>query len=165
MGLETPEPDLDKAEARTGWYVGPSAFSPSAAMLINQSMPLSVLADAAWSNWAAAQKRDFLQAVWTRAVLLNDDKVIAQITPLLAAQNPLLTKLLNEYKAATNPDRNSKHVHSSSRPDRRPYITPRAARQAAFNKIDDFQDNWWCSTGPSTSDDGDAPPETRENQS
>lgn len=158
MGLETPD-DLDKAEARNSWYVGPSAFSPSAANVMNQSMPLSILANAVWSNWAVAQKRDFLQAVWTRAILLNDDKVIAQITPLLAAQNPLLAKLLNEYKAATNPDQKrflSTYILLID-PAMRPYVTPGTARQAAFNKIDDFQDNWWCSTGPSTSDDGDTP--------
>ncbi|HEY9682228.1 MAG TPA: hypothetical protein V6C86_11665 [Oculatellaceae cyanobacterium] len=158
MGVETPD-DLDKVEARTSWYVGPSAFSPSAANIINQSMPLTVLASAAWSNWATAQKRDFLQAVWTRAVLLNDDKVAMQVTPLLASQNPLLTRLMNEYKTAANPDQKqflSAYIFVTN-PAMRPYVTPGTARQQEFNKIEDFQDNWWCATGPSTSDNGDTP--------
>jgi hypothetical protein len=156
-GVETPD-NFDKVEARSSWYTGPSAFSPTAANVINQSMPLSVLASAAWSNWAAPQKRDFLQAVWTRSVLLNDEKVTAQVTPLLAAQNPLLTKLLNEYKAATNPDQKkflSTYILVMD-PAMRPYVTAGTGRQAEFNKIEDFQDNWWCPNGAQSNDDSDA---------
>jgi hypothetical protein len=158
MGVETPD-DFDKVEAKTSWYVGPSAFSPGAANVINQSMPLSVLASAAWSNWALAQKRDFLQAVWTRAILLDDDKIASQFTTLLAAQNPLLTKLLNEYKTVANADQKqflSAYIFVMN-PAMRPYVTAGTARQAEFNKIEDFQDNWWCATGPATSDNGDTP--------
>ncbi|MBI2811450.1 MAG: hypothetical protein HYX67_11570, partial [Candidatus Melainabacteria bacterium] len=152
-GVETPD-DFDKAEARTSWYVGPSAFSPAAANVINEFIPLNVLITASWNNWAQAQRRDYLQAVWTRAVLLNDDKVIAQVTSLLAAQTPLLTKLLNEYKSLTNPDQKrflSTYILVMN-PAMRPYITPGSLRQAEFNKIEDFQDNWWCATGAPNKD-------------
>ncbi|CAN5654686.1 hypothetical protein BH10CYA1_BH10CYA1_15330 [soil metagenome] len=152
-GVETPD-DFDQAEARTSWYVGPSAFSPAAANVINEFIPLNVLTTASWNNWALAQRRDFLQAVWTRAVLLNDDKVVAQVTPLLAAQNPLLTKLLNEYKTVTNPDQKrflSIYILLMD-PAMRPYITPGTLRQAEFNKIEDYQDNWWCATGAPNKD-------------
>ena len=157
-GIETPD-DFDKAEARSSWYVGPSAFSPAAANVINESIPLNLLTTAAWSNWALAQRRDYLQAVWTRAILLNDDKVVAQVTPLLAAQNPLLTKLLNEYKTVTNPDQKrflSTYILVIN-PAMRPYITPGSLRQAEFNKIEDYQDNWWCAnTTPSKDQDSDS---------
>ncbi len=152
-GIETPD-DFDKAEAKTSWYIGPSAFSPAAANVINEFIPLNVLTTASWTNWALAQKRDFLQAVWTRAILLNDDKVVAQVTPLLAAQNPLLTKLLNEYKTVTNPDQKrflSTYILVMD-PAMRPYITPGSLRQAEFNKIEDFQDNWWCPSGAANKD-------------
>lgn len=158
-GIETPD-DFDKAEAKTSWYVGPSAFSPAAANVINELIPLNVLTTASWNNWALAQRRDYLQAVWTRAILLNDDKVVAQVTPLLAAQNPLLTKLLNEYKTVTNPDQKkflSTYILVMD-PAMRPYITPGSLRQAEFNKIEDFQDNWWCPSGaPNKDQDSGAP--------
>ncbi len=156
MGLETPD-DLSKVDSKDSWYVGPTAFSPSAANVINQSMPLNVLANAAWTSWAVPQKRDFLQATWTRAVLLNDDKTVAQITPLLAAQNPLLTKLLNEYKGVTDPDQKkflSTYILLIN-PAMRPYVTPGTARQQDFNKIEDYQDNWWCATGPTSIEESD----------
>lgn len=158
-GIETPD-DFDKAEAKTSWYIGPSAFSPAAANVINEFIPLSQLATASWNNWALAQRRDYLQAVWTRAVLLNDDKVAAQVTPLLAKENPLLTKLLNEYKTVTNPDQKrflSAYILVMD-PAMRPYITPGSARQAEFNKIEDFQDNWWCASGAASKDQDSAAP-------
>lgn len=149
--------ELDPVESLKTWYVSKPAFNPATANLLNTFVPTSELVKAPWSTWPVPQKRDFLQALWTRSVLLNDDKTTDQLTPLLAAQNPVLTKVLTEYKGTTDPDQKRflRTYIFVSNPAMRPYITPGIGRTTAFNKIDDFQDNWWSTTIPAASKNGD----------
>jgi hypothetical protein len=158
-GLEMPD-DFSKIEKRNSFYVGDPAFSPNAANVLNQSVPLNALSSASWQSWPTPMKRDYLQALWTRAVLLNDEKVLSQTSPLLAAQNPFLTKLLNEFKTVTNPDQKrflSTYILVMN-PAMRPYITPGTLRQAVFKDIDQYHDNWWCAS-PSPSREQDMTPQ------
>ncbi len=146
-GLEVPS-ELCKIEKSNTYYLWTAAFSPKAANVLNEFVPLNALRTAPWANWPVAMRRDYMQALWTRAVLLQDDPAINQLTPLLAAQQPLLTKLLNEYKTTTNLDQRkflSTYILISN-PAMRPYITPGSLRQALFNQIEDFHDNWWCAS-------------------
>ncbi len=146
-GLEVPS-ELNKIEKGNSYYLGTAAFNPKAANVLNQYVPLSALQTATWTSWPVAMRRDYLQALWTRAVLLRDDQAINQLTPLLAAQQPLLSKLLNEYKTTTNLDQRkflSTYILIND-PAMRPYITPGSLRQALFNQIEDFHDNWWCAS-------------------
>jgi hypothetical protein len=146
-GLEVPS-ELGNIEKNNTYYLGATAFSPKAANVLNEFVSLDALRTAPWANWPVAMRRDYMQALWTRAVLLDDDSAIKQLTPLLAAQQPLLTKLLNEYKTTINLDQRkflSTYILISD-PAMRPYITPGAMRQAVFNQIEDYHDNWWCAS-------------------
>jgi hypothetical protein len=139
--------DLKKLDQANNYIHGPTCFTIDGARALNTCVPLRILATAANSvHLDKNVRRDYLQALWTRAVMLGDLQIANQITPLLAVAAPTLTASLHSFTAAgtLQEKRFILACMALSNPAMRPYITPAAQRQTPFNKIDEYQDNWWC---------------------
>jgi hypothetical protein len=81
--------------------------------------------------------------------MLGDLKVASAITPTLAATAPALTASLRVFtKASTLEEKRFMLACMAlQNPAIRPYITGEAQRSTAFDKIDNYQNNWWCRGG------------------
>jgi hypothetical protein len=99
----------------------------------------------------------FALAGWTRAVLLDDDKISADLAPVLASLMPAFKERLGAYSAAGDKDHRTfaSAYLMLNNPGLRPYVESGFGRLTAINKIDDFRDNWWCSFGgPESKEEG-----------
>ena len=153
------EGDVKKLDKSIDYTHGPVCFTVDGADALNNSIPLRLLPTAIKSAHLDKDvKRDFIQAVWARAVMLGELKVAADITPALAASAPKLAASLKTFTQA--PTLEEKHFILAclalQNPAMRPYITAGFQRVTAFDKVDDYQDNWWCQGAISVSygDDG-----------
>ncbi len=115
----------------------PVEFSPDAAGVFNNEMPLAALAEAAQSGTLPGQLRSSVAMVtWVRAVLLKNEAVAAQLLPLLPPKlqqqagsgvglHPVMAILRN--------------------PGLRPYLDGGVQRSASYDFVESYADNWWCS--------------------
>lgn len=125
-------------------------FDADAAAVLNERLPLALLAEAGGSGALPALLRtDVVQAAWTRAVLLDDHRTGAGLANLLAALAPGFTRDLAAYRAAQGADarRFAAALVVLRNPGLRPYVTPGYARSVARAEIDNLRDNWWCGFG------------------
>ena len=138
--------DYKAMESSTTYKLFPPTFSYSSANFFNAFVPLNLLLSLKDNtNIPKAQKADVLQALWTRAFLLKDDKAMAAVAPLLKQAMPVLAPMLSEYEKASSPEEKAfAGAYMLVRnPGMRPIVTGGQQRQTEFNHIDDYQDNWW----------------------
>jgi hypothetical protein len=122
-------------------------FDADAAAVLNERLPLALLAEAAGSGVLPASLRaDVVQATWTRAVLLDDHRTGTALAKVLATFASSLERDLAAYRNAKEGDarRFAAVLLILRNPGLRPYVTPGYARSAAREEIDNFRDNWWC---------------------
>jgi hypothetical protein len=127
-----------------------------ASVVLTEKLPLRLLADAAKSNTLApALRSDIAVAAWTRAVLLKNDAIAREMTPVLAELVPELKGDLDEYAKASNaPAGQAAAIFAILRsPGFRPFVSASPGRgwfyhigkvESNFGSIDNFGDNWWC---------------------
>jgi hypothetical protein len=111
-------------------------FGHDAVDLFNKALPLEVLARSAQSRALPAPLSQSIAIMtWVRAVLLHDEKIAAQMLPILpqklgqqagsgVAFHPLIAILRN--------------------PGLRPFLDPGVQRSASYDFVQSFADNWWC---------------------
>jgi hypothetical protein len=139
-------------------------FTPPTAILLNRNLPLATLAVYARTNALPRQIHfELAQAVWTRAVLLDQPDIARTLTPTLIAGEPGWTQWLNAYDSATNEnDRQLAKLLALMRfPSVQPYVESGAGRPEGFVGYSFYRDNWWCSTvitTPYTNNDNPPPP-------
>jgi hypothetical protein len=138
--------DYKVMESASTYKLFPPTFSYSTANFFNALVPLnSLLSLKDNANIPKPLKADVLQALWTRAFLLKDDKAMAAVSPSLKQAMPALSPMLAAYEKAGSPE--EKNFAGAfmllSNPGMRPIITGGQLRQTEFNHIDDYQDNWW----------------------
>jgi hypothetical protein len=142
--------EMKKIDNSNGYTRGPTCFTADGAKTLNSSVPLRLLASMVNSvHLDKNVRRDCLQAVWTRAVMLGDLKAASAITPTLAATAPALTASLRVFTEASTLEEKRFVLAciALQNPAMRPYITGGAQRSTAFDKIDDYHNNWWCRGG------------------
>jgi hypothetical protein len=103
-------------------------------------------------------RADVAVAAWTRAIMLKDDAVAREMTPILSNLVPELKNDLEEYSAAEGEAREFSPIFVLLRnPGFRPFVSASPGRGwfystddgTHFNGIDNFGDNWWCRFLPS----------------
>ena len=125
-------------------------FVDDAADILNNNVPVKLLADAAQSpNLPSAPRFDLTQAAWTRAILLTKDDLALSLAPLLKKLRPQIAPLVDAYaKASTPTERRFIATYIILKnPGMKPYVTPGIARDVDLGKIENYGDNWWASTG------------------
>jgi hypothetical protein len=131
-------------------------FDSDASVVLTEKLPLGLLADAAKSNTLPpALRSDIAIAAWTRAILLKNDAIAREMTPVLTELVPELKDDLAEYsKTSDAAAGQSAAVFAILRnPGFRPFVSASPGRgwfyhigkvESNFGAIDNFGDNWWC---------------------
>ncbi len=139
-------------------------FDSDASVVLTEKLPLRLLADAAKSNTLApALRSDIAVAAWTRAILLKNDAIAREMTPVVAELVPELKDDLAEYAKTPDPKAaESAAIFAILRnPGFRPFVSASPDRgwfyhtgdlDSKFSSIENFGDNWWCRIVPSQKD-------------
>jgi len=148
-GADAPDDAVDDSPLKD-YKNGKTTLDVDGTKILNEQTPLRMLAATAAGSAAPANLRaSFALAGWMRAVLLGEEKMAADLAPVLASLTPALKDRLAEYSGA--PDKEHKLFAAAylvlKYPGVRPLVEPGFGRLTAIEKIDDFRDNWWCSLG------------------
>ena len=120
-------------------------FSPIASVL-NRYVPLYRLSSACKDPSLPANLRSSLvRATWVRAVLLENENVSLEVTPLFEELNPEVRPFLEQYRSESDKDaRRFTAVYFLLKfPGLKPHIQIGVSRSTPLNKINDLRDNWW----------------------
>jgi hypothetical protein len=133
-------------------------FDSDASVVLTEKLPLRLLADAAKSSTLApALRSDIAVSAWTRAILLKNDAIAREMTPVVTELVPELKDDLAEYAKTSDPEAGeSAAVFAILRnPGFRPFVSASPGRgwfysttDNHFNSIDNFGDSWWCNFLP-----------------
>ncbi len=132
-------PKLSEAELRL--------FDEHTATVLNQRMPVRLLAEAALSPALPPNLRfQVAGSAWTRAVLLGKVDVAKQVAPVLIGCREAWKPVLDAYTAAGNPD--AVHVAGLLALMRfastEPMVRAGEQRSEGFATYSQYRDNWWC---------------------
>ena len=132
-------------------------FDLDGARILNEKLPLSVLQQAAEARALPEHlRRDVAQAIWLRAVLLDDDRIARELAPTLKILVPAMTPFLDDY-LSTQPQEARKFsaIYTWLKfPGLQPVVSSGIGRTSQLDKQDVYRDNWWCSAA--TREQGDA---------
>lgn len=145
-GREIPVDD-DEIEAEMKALKDQPRFDFDAGLALNQQMPLAVLKEAAKNrSLPAPLRRDLVQAVWLRAVILGDTKTADELTPILRELIPELSTLLDAYLSATTPQaKKFSALYAWLKfPGLEPVVDIGVGRRTPLQSQDSYRDNWWC---------------------
>jgi hypothetical protein len=133
-------------------------FDSDASVVLTEKLSLRLLADAAKSTvLPPALRSDIAVAAWTRAILLKNDAIAREMTPVVTELVPELRDDLAEYaKTSDAAAGEAAAVFAILRnPGFRPFVSASPGRgwfystnDTHFNSIDNFGDNWWCNFLP-----------------
>jgi hypothetical protein len=145
-GRELPVTSEETSD-ETKQKIGKPFFDVDAAHVINDSLPLSILKEAAKSNiLPAGPRNDLIQATWLRAALLGDTKTADELAPLLAQVVPPMSELLKSYQLSSDPNekRFSAIYAWLKTPGLEPVVDAGVGRESPLYEQDQYRDNWWC---------------------
>ena len=126
---------------------GKAMFDVDVTETLNERMPLALLSQVANSNRLADHlHRDVTQAVWLRAVLLDNTATANALVPQLKSAVPELAPLLNEYVNARGPEaKKFAALYAWLKfPGLEPVVDAGIGRQGPLSEQDSYRDNWWC---------------------
>jgi hypothetical protein len=127
-------------------------FSPAAATLINTRIPVDVFARIALSSALPANLHNRMApSAWARAALLDQSNLAGQLSEAAVKAAPALQPYLQQYAMAQTPEerRFAAAFAILHFPGLRPFVDGPLPRTTAFQKIDNYRDNWWCQDGGS----------------
>jgi tetratricopeptide (TPR) repeat protein len=132
-----------------------SLFDSDASVVLTEKLPLRLLAEAAQAKTLPLHLRKQVAiAAWTRAILLNDEPVARELTPVLAEVAPELKTPLDEYASAKSTgEKGFAATFLLLRfPGLRPFVPaglPRSSYEGPeqLKEIDSYRNNWWCLIG------------------
>jgi hypothetical protein len=133
-----------------GYYKTDPLFRDDATAFFNRYVPVSLFSAAAKSAVIPGDlKQDMLQAAWLRAFMVAGALAVKDLTAPLSAAVPALAPYLKAFDSAKS---ESERAFAAAYmvlkfPGMRPYVTAGVQRVTPFEKIDDYQDNWWCVGG------------------
>ena len=151
-GREIPaEPDEVSDEEKPN--LGKPLFDEETANVINKQLPLSLLKEAVLSESLPRNLRmDLAQAVWIRAILLDDYKTAEELAPTLRVLVPALSKQLDEFSKTTlSADKKFVGLYTwLNFPGIEPIVDIGIGRSRPLNQQDTYRDNWWCGSSFTT---------------
>ena len=130
-------------------WLSRSQFDTDATRIMNTLMPVSMLEKLALhSKLPDYLKPKVVISAWTRAVLLNEEKIALELAPETMSCIPELKSYIPDYSKAKN---SKARLFEASwimlnNPAMRPVVDYGLERQSRFNEIDNYRDNWWCIT-------------------
>ena len=131
------------------WRLPPALFDTDAATVLTEVMPTKMMAEVATKNeWSAGLRLAVTQAAWVKAVLLADDALSLRLAEKLGAMDSSLAEGFKTYAAAKSPEQRqfAAVFLLLHRPDMHPFVDAGIGRQTLPGRIDNFRDNWWCTT-------------------
>jgi hypothetical protein len=143
-GNELPD-DPEVMKKMTSFYSGQKVFSPIGAEFFNLKATMPQFVETVGMNVLPPQvQKNFVQAAWSRAYLLDDKVNMSKMAPLLRAAYPAMAPLLAPT-TRTAPDelRFVGALLMLRNPGMRPIVNWGLQRATDINRIDDYQDNWW----------------------
>ncbi len=148
--------DLKDNEELSPWK-NRTMFDEDATAFLNEKMPLSLLREAALSPQLPEHLKKFLvEDVWTRAILLKNEKIEREFTPLMSRYAKDFSPLFSKYAAAANPaDREAAALLVILYyPVIQPYVPVGFGRENSPPiSIDSIRGNWWCAESENSNDD------------
>jgi hypothetical protein len=145
-GREIPA-ESSEISAETKIKQGTQFFDGDASTALNKRLPLSILKEAAKSTLLPPHlRRDVAQAVWLRAIMLDDFKTADELTPVLKTLIPQLATSLDKF--ALEPREAKKFAALFmwlKTPGMEPVVDQGLGRQEPLTTQDTYRDNWWCS--------------------
>jgi hypothetical protein len=127
----------------------PPMFDEESAMMLNRSLPLSSLIAGAHIKGLAVEPRaQLLCAAWTRAALLKEYEIAAQLAPEVAKARPDLKELMETFAHAAPDDRPFAALAVIAHaPGLSPYVEAGSGRVNGRQDMTDLMHahvNWWC---------------------
>lgn len=125
-------------------------FDADSVAFFNEKMPLSVLRQAALSPQLPEHLKKFLiVAVWTRSIVIGNQAVEREFTPLVSRYAPEYSTYFSKYATAANPvQREAAGLTAILRyPVMQPYVPVGFGRDdysSTPTTIDSNRGNWWC---------------------
>jgi len=122
-------------------------FDSATASLLNTKIPSETLVKIVNGKTLPEHlQRRIAIAVWTRTLLLNQPQLFADLTEAAIAASPELKRFSKEFSEAKSAEERRFVAASAVAhfPALRPYIDSTFPREAKFEQIDNFRDNWWC---------------------
>ncbi len=132
-------------------------FNSDTAVLLNQRLPVRVLAEAALSSTLPPNLRfQVAQSAWTRAVLLDKPEIARSVAPVLINCRSAWKPVLDGYAAASTPE--TRHLAGLFAMMRfastEPFVREGEQRPEGFATYSEYRDNWWCGNTSETGSDG-----------
>lgn len=132
-------------------------FSRDTAVVLNQRLPVRVLAEAALSSTLPPNLRfQVAQSAWTRAVLLDKPEIARSVAPVLENCRAAWKPVLDGYAAASTSE--ARHVAALLAMMRfastEPFVRQGEQRPEGFATYSEYRDNWWCGNTPETGSEG-----------
>ena len=125
----------------------PKRLDGDSALMFNQRLPLSMLAEAATGTVLPSELRAHIAtASWSRAAILSDPTTAKAVESVTVEAHPEARDYIRGYDNASTDDARTfaatwMMLHF---PGIRPFISGGRFRETRFAAIDDFRDNWWC---------------------
>jgi hypothetical protein len=129
-------------------YEGRKYLDMDAATVINEYLPLHMMKTLAENRALAADiRRELASAVFVRAVILGNDRMLNETVPLLSGFYPESKGLLSELAGSKQAEKRRflAAYMVLQYPGMKPFVTSNIGRDLPDNKIDSFRRNWWCS--------------------
>lgn len=143
-GNELPD-DTRTLAKMTTFYSGQQVLSPIGADFFNLTATTAQLAEAVQIKLLPAPtQKNFVQAAWARAFLIDDKAIGDKMSPMLRQSYPSMVSELMNFENTTGPARRFAGTYVLLRnPGMRPFVNWGLQRTTPINKIDNYQDNWW----------------------
>ncbi len=138
--------DLKDDEELKEW-AGRALLDVDAVTIMNQYFPLELLRDSANSKSLPKHiRRQVALAAWTRAVVLDNEKMAIELAPLVSTLAPELKASLDSYLAAkTSSNRKATALYTILKfPGLAPYTASSFGRLTPLHERDIYRENWWC---------------------
>jgi hypothetical protein len=125
-----------------------AVLPPDAADVIDEVMPLEMLAEAAQKELQEEIRNPILIAAWTRAILLDRDDVAKKLAPLVIALDPNLEKPFAAWLKASGSQRRFAAadliVHFGGLQPNVQWYGGRPANDHDLASVNHGGGNWWC---------------------
>lgn len=133
----------------------PRLLDSDGAAVLNQKLPITMLRQALdYKDLAENLRKELTLAVWTRAVLLDNEDISKELAPAVVRYYPALKAFMGEYQKQTDPAARKFAVIflMLKAPGVRPVVDTNISRQTPIIELDSFRDNWWCLFEPSAAE-------------
>jgi len=119
--------------------------------VLDEQMPLSLLKEIVTKEILPENiRQEIAKGAWLRAILLDNEKMSKELSPILANLVPELKQSLDAYISENDSEaRKFTAIYVILKfPGLQPYAGVGFSRRTPIDKIDSYRDNWWTSFKP-----------------